>query len=537
MSSITRNSRSSAEPVRDLSPRSRSPVFARNAVATSQPLATQAGISALQRGGNAVDAALSAAITLTVVEPCSNGLGSDAFAMVWDGETLSGLNASGRSPSAWSLDRFSGRTDMPTRGWESVTVPGAVSGWVALSERFGRLPFPALFEPAIHYAETGFPVGPRTAAAWARAAQVLRKERTFAQHFLPDGDAPRAGDVFASPDLARSLKLIADSSGKAFYQGLLAQTLVSQSEREGGAMTLQDLEDHQPEWVQPLTQEFGGGSLHEIPPNGQGLAALIALALLDRLDVNSREPNSSEWLHLQIEAMKIAIRTAFDQIADPAHMRMSPEELLEPSAIRRAAARITSQASPDAVAPLPSSKDTVCLATGDDSGMMVSFIQSNYIGFGSGVVVEGTGIALQNRGAGFVTELAHPNQVDGGKRPFHTIIPAFVTRAGEPALAFGLMGGHMQHQGHIQMVTRIFGHGQDPQSASDEPRWHVSPDHTIYLERGYDFAILDDLASRGHRVHIGNDPGLFGGAQLVLRCQNGYCAGSDHRKEGNAAGF
>lgn len=516
----------------------RAPVLARNVVATSQPLAASAGIEALRNGGNAVDAALATAIALTVVEPCNNGVGSDAFAIVWDGDRLVGLNASGRSPAAWTYDRFARYGDMPQSGWDTVTVPGAVSAWVALSRRFGALPFRELFGAAIHYARQGFHVGHETAAIWARAADSFSAFPTFLAHFLPDGRAPLAGEIFANPDLAETLESIAETVGESFYRGEMAERMETTARAEGGALRRSDLAAHRPNWVEPLVQPYRGVALAEIPPNGQGLAAQIALAILGHLDAHHETPGSARWTHLQAEAMKIAIRAAFDHFADPEAMRLAPETLLESESIAAAAAGITESASPLPPVALPTSQDTVYLTAADANGMMVSMIQSNYMGFGSGIVVPGTGIALQNRGAGFVLDPAHPNVVGPNKRPFHTIIPGFVTRNGSPAMSFGVMGGHMQHQGHVQMVTRIFDHGENPQAASDAPRWQVTPEFTVALEGGYSPDVAQDLASRGHEVEVVGSHRPFGGAQLIYRLPDGgYCAASDHRKEGVAVGF
>ena len=510
----------------------RSPVCADNLVATSQPLAAEAGLYALRRGGNAVDAALSAAITLTVVEPCSNGVGSDAFAIIWDGSRLHGLNASGKAPMLLHPERFAPRTRMPMLGWETVTVPGAVSAWATLSERFGRLKFAELFEASVHYARDGFPVGPITAKRWQEAEKRYQRFQAWTSHFAP---APKAGARFRMPELAQSLELIAASGGEAFYRGELAEAMHRASLAAGGPLRSSDLAAHQADWVTPLSAPYRNLRLHEIPPNGQGLAALIAVAILERFEVAPLD--SVDAMHVQIEAMKVAIRAAFEHIGDSSHMRLAPEALLQEACIDQAAACIDlAQASREPVALIPSS-DTVYLTTADASGMMVSFIQSNYMGFGSGIVVPDTGIALQNRGAGFTLEPGHANQVGPGKRPFHTIIPGFVTEAGEPRLSFGVMGGHMQHQGHVQMVTRIFDHGQNPQAASDAPRWHVFPDFTLGLEAGMDERLVDGLKARGHEVRSGLGAELFGGAQLILRAACGYIGASDHRKEGLAVGF
>ena len=516
----------------------RAPVLARNVVATSQPLAAQAGLDAMRRGGNAIDAALATAITLTVVEPSMNGVGSDAFAIVWDGEAISGINGSGRSPAAWTPERFAGLSQMPMHGWDAVTVPGCVSVWIALSERFGRLPFEELFNAAIHYARDGFHVGHKTAAGWRFAAETLGEFPPFREHFLPHGSPPAPGELFRRRDLADTLTCIAKTRGEAFYRGELAERIAAAAAEEGGAMTLDDLASHRADWVQPIAQSYHDVELLEIPPNGQGLAAQIALAILAHLDTASLQPGSADWTHLQVEAMKIAIRAAFDHFADPDAMRCKPEDLLERDAIRRAAASISrTAAAPLPPVALPVSHDTVYLTAADADGRMVSMIQSNYMGFGSGIVIPGTGISMQNRGAGFTVEPDHPNQVAPNKRPFHTIIPGFVTKAGAPAMSFGVMGGHMQHQGHVQMVTRIFDHNENPQAASDAPRWHVTPDFQVVLESGFSPSAAQDLASRGHAVTISEAEGIFGGAQLIYRLEDGYCAASDHRKEGAAVGF
>ena len=516
----------------------RAPVFARNAVATSQPLATQAGIDMLRRGGNAIDAAIATAITLTVVEPAMNGIGSDAFAIVWDGHGLSGINGSGKSPAAWTPDRFKG-PNMPTQGWDSITVPGAVSTWTALSKKFGDLPFEDLFEPAIRYARDGFQVGPKTAPVWSWSVESFAHFNSFQEHFTSQGRSPNTGEVFKRPDLVETLTDIARTDGESLYRGRLAGAIVGQSQQEGGVMTLDDLANHSVLWTDPIAQPYRNVVLHEIPPNGQGLAAQIALSILEHLDVQSTEPGSVDWIHYQVEAMKIAIRAAFDHFADPAAMVIPPSELLEPGSIARAANAISANAASQfPPVALPVSEDTVYLTTADADGRMVSMIQSNYRGFGSGIVIEGTGISMQNRGSGFVLTPGHPNIVAGGKRPFHTIIPGFVTRAdGNPAMAFGVMGGHMQHQGHVQMVTRIFDHRENPQAASDAPRWHVSPDYRLALETGTPPGTIKALQERGHEALLVEDEGLFGGAQLICCLEDGYCAASDHRKEGTAAGF
>jgi len=510
----------------------RSPVCADNVVATSQPLAVQAGIAALRDGGNAVDAALAAAITLTVVEPNNNGLGSDAFAIVWDGSELVGLNASGRSPWATDPARFAGRARMPDYGWDTVTVPGAVSAWTALSERYGRLEFPQLFTAAIRYARDGFLVGPKSAYYWRLAERTYAEFPAFREHFLP---APAPGSRFARPDMVRTLERIAASGGEDFYRGELAARMAGAATEAGAALAERDLVEHRCDWVTPVLQPYRAVALHEIPPNGQGLAAQIALGILALGP--PPDPATADGVHRQLEAMKIAIRAAFDHFADPAAMKVTPAELLGEGSLASAAAAIGERAAELPPAALPAGHDTVYLAAADADGMMVSFIQSNYLGFGSGVVIPGTGIALQNRGRGFSLDPDHPNCLAPGKRPYHTIIPGFVTEGGAPRLAFGVMGGHMQHQGHLQMVNRLFDRGENPQAASDAPRWHVFEDFSVGLERGFPERIARDLERRGHRVRYVDQEHVFGGAQLILRTDAGYVAGSDHRKEGHAAGF
>jgi gamma-glutamyltranspeptidase / glutathione hydrolase len=517
-------------------PSQRMPVLAANVVAASQPLAAQAGLSMLHQGGNAVDAALATAIALTVVEPCSNGIGSDAFALVWDGKRLHGLNGSGRSPRAWTPQRFAGRTTMPRFGWDTVTVPGAVHAWATLSRRFGKLPFPALFEPAIHYARDGFLVSPITAEVWSEAVLAYRDYPEFAAAFLPNGRSPVAGERFRHPTQADTLAAIARSAGEDFYRGDLAQRIADHAAATGGALTAQDLAEHQSEWVQPLAQEYRGLELHEIPPNGQGLAALIALGLLRHHDLARYPVDSPDSLHLQIEAMKIAFAEVHRQLADPAYMVVPPGAFLDEAFLARRAREIRMDAAGQPASTIMTDRGTVYLTAADASGMMVSFIQSNYVGFGSGIVVPGTGISLQSRGYGFTLEPGHPNQVAGGKRPYHAIIPGFVTRGGQALMSFGVMGGHMQPQGHVQMLVRLGDYGQNPQAAADAPRWHVAEDFSLILESGIDPGVAKALADRGHRL-VPPRAGLFGGAQLIYRLADGYCAASDPRKDGQAVGY
>ena len=519
-------------------PSQRMPVLARNVVATSQPLAAQAGLRMLLKGGNAVDAALAAAITLTVVEPTSNGLGSDAFALVWDGQRLHGLNGSGRSPRAWRRERFAGLTEMPMYGWDAVTVPGAVDTWVKLSERFGRLPFAELFPPALDYADRGFPVSPRIAAQWAEAESLYRDFSEFGKTFLPDGQAPRAGDIFRSPDQARTLQAIAESRGESLYRGGLADRVVACARAAGGAMALEDLGLHEAEWVEPIAVAYRGLSLHEIPPNGQGLAALIGLGILRHHEVARYPVDSADSIHLQIEAMKIAFAAAHRHIADPPAMMARVTDLLEPGFLHERSKEVRMDRAAHPGSKIRTGGGTVYVAAADEGGMMVSFIQSNYCGFGSGIVIPETGISLQNRAYGFVLEEGHPNCVAGGKRPFHTIIPGFVTCEDGPLMSLGVMGRHMQPQGHVQILVRLFDYGQNPQAACDAPRWHVTADFAVALEPGFPLEVKEELRRRGHRCVESAPSSLFGGAQIVYRLESGsYCSASDPRKDGQAVGF
>ena len=368
-------------------PSRRSPVCARNVVATSQPLAAQAGLAALARGGNAVDAALATAITLSVVEPTGNGLGSDAFALVWDGGRLHGLNASGRAPASWRRERFAGTEAMPVLGADAITVPGAVSAWVALSRRFGRLPFEDLFAAAIRYARDGYLVSPLVAGLWARAVPRLEGQPGFRAVFMPDGRAPEAGEPFRAPAMATTLEAIAHSQGEAFYRGKLAEATVDWVRRHGGGLAMSDLEAHAADWVTPLERAGFGVRLCEIPPNGQGIAAQMALGLLTHTDVAAHEADSVAALHLQIEATKLAFADLEAHVADRDHMRVPPDALLDDAYLGERAARIAPAEAGDPGAGTPKPGGTVYLAAADASGMMVSFIQSNYMGFGSGVVV------------------------------------------------------------------------------------------------------------------------------------------------------
>jgi gamma-glutamyltranspeptidase/glutathione hydrolase len=515
------------------------PVLAANVVSTSQPLAAQAGLRMLLAGGNAVDAALAAAITLTVVEPVMNGIGGDAFALIWDQGRLHGLNASGRAPQGWTPEHFAGREAMPILGWDTITVPGQVAGWAEMSERFGKLPFATLFEPAIQYADHGFAVSPTIARQWAMQGEKLQDQPGYAEAFLPGGSAPKAGDVWRFPAQARTLERIAQTLGQDFYQGELADKIADFAARTGGAITAADLAANRCDWVEPLAMSYRGEyMLHEIPPNGQGIAALMALGMLDEFDP-PRADVASDLYHLPIEAMKLAFADLHEHIGDPASMEELAQQLLDKDYLRRRARLIDPRKSSTPAAGLPGQGGTVYLTAADSQGMMVSFIQSNYQGFGSGVVVPGTGIALHNRGRGFSLKPGHRNQVGPGRRPLHTIIPAFVTRNGAPYASFGVMGGNMQAQGHVQMMQQLVDLGSNPQAAVDAPRFRVEAGPRVMLEAHTPQAVLDALSASGHHIEPQARDSLdFGAAQLIVRQEHGgYIAASDPRRDGQAVGY
>ena len=528
-------------------PSARIPVFARNVVSTSHPMASQAGLRMLAAGGNAVDAAIATAACMTLLEPVSNGLGSDAFCILWDGKELHGLNASGRSPQAWTPDYFSkkygdGQTTPPKRGIDSVTVPGAVSAWMALSERFGKLPFADLMAPAIEIAERGYLVPPVVRQKWAAGAAELKSLPGFAQAFMPWGRAPDIGELFQFKAAARALRSIASSKGKSFYEGEIADALVAFSKELGGSLTKQDLANHRADWVTPISRDYRGYTLHEIPPSGQGIAALIALGILDQFDVAEHGVDSPETQHLMIEAMKLAFADVYEFVADPDHMRVTAAHLLDDAYLASRAKLIDRNKAQDFGFGNPVKGGTIYLTAADENGMMVSFIQSNFQGFGSGVVEPEFGISLQNRGFGFTLDPASANVVAPGKRPFHTIIPAFLTQDGQPVMSFGVMGGNMQPQGHMQTLVRMLDFKQNPQAACDAPRWRYNAGLEINLESAVPADVVAGLAARGHRAAIINDSYQdFGAGQFIWKMGDpgtqGYVAASDPRRAGAAAGF
>jgi len=492
----------------------------------------------LARGGNAVDAALATAITLTVVEPCSNGIGSDLFAILWDGSALIGLNASGRAPGGWNRERFAARKQMPQRGWDTVTIPGAVSGWVALSKRYGKLPFGDLFEPAIRYARDGYAVSPVVADKWRLAAPLMPQGLGWQEHFLIAGRAPAPGERFRSPAMAKTLSMIADTNGEAFYRGALAEAIVAHAQASGSVHARADFERHAVDWMTPIAVDYRGIRVHEIPPNGQGIAALMALGMLDSFDLAALPPDSVASLHLQIEAMKLAFADAYRYVADLSSMTISPASLLDRGYLRERASLIDRDRAQSFGPGTPLRGGTVYVTAADAGGMMVSLIQSNYMGFGSGVVVPGTGISLQNRGTGFSLERNHPNEVGPDKRPFHTIIPGFIMRDGAPLATLGVMGGPIQPPGHVQIVVRMTDYGMNPQAALDAPRFRVNAAGSIDLEASASSVLRQGLVALGHALEAVPDSYMdFGAGQVIVKADVGYIAASDPRRDGQATGF
>jgi len=517
-------------------PGARMPVMANGVVATGQPLAAQVGLDVLQRGGTAADAAIATAAALTVVEPTANGIGGDAFAMTWDGSQLHGLNASGRAPRGLDVDRIR-RDGMPRTGWDPVTVPGCVSGWVSLWKAHGTWPFADLLAPAIALARDGFPVSPQCAAGWKRAATRYAGFSDWAATFTQHGRTPRIGERWVLPDHARTLEAIAQSTGEDFYRGELAAAMALAAASGGGALTKEDLSDHTTVQADPISVPFRDVLLHELPPNGQGLAALVAAGVLDRHEPDRFDADDPALWHLQIEAMKLGFADATSHVADTAHCVSAPEDLLRTDRLDLLAASVDPDKAQSFFAEPPKWSSTVYLCCGDSSGRAVSFIQSNYEGFGSGVVVPGTGIALQNRGAGFVNAPGHPNDLAGGKRPFHTIIPAMTTHAGRLHLAFGVMGGPMQPQGHLQVLSRIVASKWDPQAAIDAPRWRVEGGLRLSLEPDTPATTVAALRQFGHDVTVMPQRDVsFGGGQAIARLPDCWCGGSDGRRDGLAIG-
>jgi gamma-glutamyltranspeptidase/glutathione hydrolase len=525
----------------------RSTVYAPNGVvATSQPLATAAALRVLQNGGNAIDAAVTAAIVLNVVEPMMTGIGGDLFALLWSvrEQRLVGLNGSGRSGSLLTRQALieRGHSSMPSSGAESVTVPGALAGWNDLLARYGSLTLAQALAPAIELAENGFPLTPVIARDWEETGtQLQHDEGARALYLDKDGAFPKAGDWISNRDLARSFRQIAGEGPGAFYGGALGERIASRVRALGGFLTTEDFREHKSEWVTPLSVPYKGYRLYELPPNGQGIAALEMLRILEGFDLKGLGHNSGEYLHLLIEAKKLAFADLERFVGDPATMTTPAEHLLSDAFIAQRQGKLDRQRATARPEPGPAmtSSETVYLTAADKDGNMVSFINSLASGFGSGVVVPGTGIALQNRGGGFTMTEGLPNTVAPRKRPFHTIIPAFVTRLQDgrevPWMSYGVMGGAMQPQGHVQVLLNLLEFGMDLQDAVDAPRFRHLSGNRVALEAPIAPNARQRLAALGHEV-VALPPGSAGGAQAIIRRARGYAAASDPRKDGMAAG-
>ncbi|MEL6590098.1 MAG: gamma-glutamyltransferase [Bacteroidota bacterium] len=532
----------------------RSEVIARNGMAaTSQPLATQVAIDILKNGGSAVDAAIAANATLGLMEPTGCGIGGDLFAIVWDAETgkLHGLNASGRSPMSLRLDYFKekGMTSIPAYGPLPVSVPGAVDGWFELHGKFGKLPMEQILAPAINYAKEGFPVSELIAYYLGRSARGFKDWPNFADTYMPGGKAPGKGDVFANPRLSRTLELIAQGGREAFYEGEIAKKIDAHMKEIGGFLSLEDLKAHQSEWVEPVSTNYRGYDVWELPPNGQGIAALQMLNLMEPYDIASMGFGSAEYLHLLAEAKKIAYEDRAKFYADMAFNEIPVDWLIS----KDYAAQRGQLFNPDrAGRSFPAGKlkdgDTIYLTVADKDGNMVSFIQSNYRGMGSGVVPGDLGFMLQDRGQLFSLQEGHFNVYEPGKRPFHTIIPAFVTKDGKPFMSFGVMGGGMQPQGHVQILVNMIDFGMNLQEAGDAPRLRhdgssqptdeqMTDGGILNLESGFDYETIRTLERMGHKVNF--SAGGYGGYQAIMWDEERgvYFGASESRKDGHAAGY
>ena len=530
----------------------RSPVYAPNGVAaTSQPLATTAALNVLQHGGNAIDAAVTAAAVLSVVEPMMTGVGGDMFALLWSAreKRLVALNASGRAGSLMTREELvrRGRTRI-VRGIETVTVPGALAGWDALLKKYGTITLAQAVQPAIDYAEHGFVLTPVIAGDWAEQEPTLRKNDGAVATFLPNGRPPSAGEWFTNPDYAATLRQIASEGPETFYGGALGRRLIAGIQQLGGFLTLDDLKKNEPTWVTPISAPFKGYRIWELPPNNQGVAALEMLRILDPFDLESMGHNSAPYLHHLIEAKKLAYADLARYVGDADHLTIPPSRMLSEDFITERRSHIDTRRAQSLVeaGPERTKSETVYLTVADKDGNMVSFINSLFDAFGSGIVVPGTGFALHDRGQGFTMDVGLPNTVAPGKRPFHTLIPGFVTRPGptsaadgtgdEPYMSFGLMGGAMQAQGHAQFLINMLVFGMNVQEAMDAGRFrHESGQHVI-VEAVIPQHVVAQLAALGHDVAVAK-PSQFGGSQAIVKLRRGYVAGSDPRKDGHAAGY
>ncbi|WP_066458098.1 gamma-glutamyltransferase family protein [Anaerotruncus rubiinfantis] len=517
---------------------------AKGMVATSQPLAAQAGLEILRQGGNAIDAAIAAATCLAVVECGFNGIGGDAFALVWTGGKLHGLNASGPAPKNISAEKLwaKGFQEMPKYGFEPVTVPGAPSAWAELSRKYGRLPLKKVMEPAIRYAREGHPVSVNNAQKWQYLYGVYAKEfkgdefKPWFDTFSVNGAAPNAGDLFKCEDMARSLESIAETHAESFYRGELMERMVDYSDQYGGYFSRSDFEEYRPEWVEPIHVNYRGYDIHEIPPNGHGISALMALNILKGFAFDG-ERESAEVYHKQIEAMKLAYMDAKTYVTDPRYMKVSVQDLLS-DAYADERRRLIGKTAMLPPVGKPQSGGTVYLCAADDDGNMVSYIQSNYMCWGSGLVVPHTGIALHNRGNNFSLEKGHDNLIAGGKKPYHTIIPGFMTKDGKPVGPFGVMGAFMQPQGHVQVVTNTLDFHMNPQDALNAPRWQWMSGKAVDLECDVPQRIVQELADRGHQIKIHYQYSTMGKGEIIWRMENGVlCGGAEPRADGTVAAW
>ncbi|WP_170008203.1 gamma-glutamyltransferase family protein [Bacillus fonticola] len=528
-------------------PSQRTTTFAKNGmVATSQPLAAQAGIEVMKKGGNAIDAAIATAAALTVLEPTSNGIGSDAFALVWVKGKLHGLNASGPAPQSISIDavKEQGNETMPTFGWTPVTVPGAPAAWAELAKKFGKLPLSESLAPAIAYAEEGYPLSPVLGKYWKLATkkfqQLFGDEEVYQpwfDTFAPAGKAPEIGEVWRSEGHASTLRKIAETNGESFYRGELAEAMDAYSRKHGGYLRKEDLAAYHPEWVDPIKVNYRGYDVWEIPPNGQGIVALMALNIAKGYEF-TKGRDDLESVHQQIEAMKLAFTDGKAFVTEPADMPLTMETLLSEEYAQERRNKIGSEAiTPEPYT--PPAGGTVYLATADGEGNMVSFIQSNYMGFGSGIVVPGTGISLQNRGHDFSLDPTHPNALKPGKKTYHTIIPGFMTKGDEAIGPFGVMGGYMQPQGHMQVVMNTVDYGLNPQANLDAPRWQWMKDKTVLVESSFPSHLAQALARKGHNIQVALDGGGFGRGQIIWRDPSTgvLMGGTESRTDGSVASW
>jgi len=531
---------------------SRSEVIGQNGmVATSHPLATQIGLDILKQGGTAIDAAIAANIALGLMEPTGNGIGGDLFAIVWDAKTkkLHGLNASGPAPKNLSIEYFieNGLNKIPPYGPLPVTVPGAVDGWVKLHEKFGKLKFKSLFEPTIEYAKKGFPVTELIAYYLDRSKERFEDYPNFKEVWMKDGKMPAKGEIFKNPQLAETLEIIAEKGRDGFYEGHIANTMADFIQSQGGFLTYEDISSFHSEWTPPVSSNYRGYDVWELPPNGQGIAALQILNILENYDIQKMGLFSSEYIHLFTEAKKLAFADRAKYYADPNFSNIPVNQLISKSYAKERLKLINlKEASKSDQAGVLESGDTIYLTVADQYGNMISLIQSNYRGMGSGMVPPGLGFMLQDRGELFSLNKNHKNALEGGKRPFHTIIPAFVTKDGKPFMSFGVMGGATQPQAHAQIVVNMVDFGLNLQEAGDAPRIVHSGSSqptdeimvdggTLSLESGFGKEIEDELSSLGHKIKY--QKGIFGGYQAIMLKDGVYYGASETRKDGQAAGY